>query len=168
MLLLTATAETQGDRPGDFCDAVEGELVVSFADCHVRAHEDDLLRCREGCPPRFFGLSSHERTTTAKVRDMPVSRADYLLAMTAYAEGRGSPAPLSMACVLATQMVSSAVAFLPGTVIGFKAGRLATRAEPPRGWRDFVTGASCMARAFAWRRHFDRTIRAIDRTQVQP
>jgi hypothetical protein len=35
-------------------------------------------------------------------------------------------------------------------------GRLTTRAEPPHGRRDFVTGASCFARAFAWRRHCDR------------
>jgi len=40
MLLLTATAETQGQNPGDFCDAIEGELVVTFADCHVRAGAD--------------------------------------------------------------------------------------------------------------------------------
>lgn len=168
MLLLTATAETQGQRPGDFCDAIEGELVVTFADCHVRAHQDDLLRCREGCPPRFFGLNSHERTTTAMVRDVPVSRADYLLAMTAYAERRGSPAPQSMACVLATQMVSSAVTFLPGTVIGYTEGKLTARAETPRSWRDLMTGAASMARAIAWQRHFDKTIRAIDRAQRQP
>jgi len=40
MLLLTATAETQGQNLGDFCDAIEGELVVTFADCHVRAGAD--------------------------------------------------------------------------------------------------------------------------------
>jgi hypothetical protein len=33
MLLLTATAETQGQLPGDFCDAIEGELLVILADC---------------------------------------------------------------------------------------------------------------------------------------
>jgi len=37
MLLLTATAETQGQNPGDFCDAIEGELVVTFADCATSA-----------------------------------------------------------------------------------------------------------------------------------
>jgi len=163
MLLLTATAETQGQRPGDFCDTIEGELVITFADCHVRAHQDDLLRCREGCPPRFFGLSSDERTTTAMVRDVPVSRADYLLAMTAYAERRGSPAPQSMACVLGTLMVRRAVAFLPGTVVGFAEGRLAARAEPQRSWRYLVTGGSYIARAIAWQRHFGKTLRAIDR-----
>jgi hypothetical protein len=52
-----------------------------------------------------FGLSSHERTTTAMARDVPISREDYLLAMSAYAEHRGSPAPESMACVLGTLMV---------------------------------------------------------------
>jgi hypothetical protein len=119
MLLLTATAETQGQMPGDFCDAVEGELVVVFSDCHVSAHQDDLFRCREGCPARFFGLNSHECTTTALVRDVPVSREDHLLALSAYAEHRGSPAPGSFGCYVGTRMVSGAVTFLPGTVVGF-------------------------------------------------
>lgn len=88
MLLLTATTETQGQMPGDFCDAVEGELVVAFSDCHVSAHQDDLFRCREGCPARFFGLNSHERTTTARILDVPVTRKDYLLALSAYGEHR--------------------------------------------------------------------------------
>jgi hypothetical protein len=167
MLLLTATAETQGLKPGDFCDAIEGELVVMFADCHVRAHQDDLLRCSEGCPPRFFGLNSHERTTTAMVRNVPVSREDYLLALSAYAEQRGSPAPQAMACVLGTQMVSAAVMHAPGTVVGFTAGRLADRAVPRRDWRNVAATASAMARSFAWRRHYDKVIQAADRARSE-
>jgi hypothetical protein len=66
MLLLTATRETQSQRPGDFCDAVEGELVVAFADCYVSAHTDSMLRCREGCPARYFGPDSHQASTTAR------------------------------------------------------------------------------------------------------
>jgi hypothetical protein len=50
MLLLTATAETQGLKPDDSCDTVEGELVVAFAESHVRAHQDDMLGYRQGCP----------------------------------------------------------------------------------------------------------------------
>lgn len=168
MLLLTATAENQGLKPGDFCDTIEGELVVMFADCHVQAHQDDLLRCREGCPPRFFGLNSHERTTTAMVRDVPISREDYLLALSAYAEHRGSAASQSMACVLGTQMVSTAVTHAPGAILDFTAGRLAERVVPPLAWRNFVTTASAMARSFAWRRHYDKTIEAVDRAQRQP
>jgi hypothetical protein len=167
MLLLTATAETQGLKPGDFCDAVEGELVVIFADCHVRAHQDDLLQCREGCPPRFFGLNSHERTTTAMVRDVPFTREDYLLALTAYAEQRGSPAPQPMACYLGTQMVNAAVLHAPGTVIGFTAGRLAERAVPPPNLRNFTAIAAATARSFAWRRHYDKTIKGTDRAQSE-
>jgi hypothetical protein len=73
-----------------------------------------------------------------------------------------------MACVLGTLMVRRAVAFLPGTVVGFTECRLAARAEPQRSWRDLVTGGSCMARAIAWQRHFGKTLRAIDRAQRQP
>ena len=165
MLLLTATAETQGLKPGDFCDAIEGELVVIFADCHVAAHQDDLFRCREGCPPRFFGLNSHERTTMAMVRDVPFSREDYLLALSAYAEHLGSPAPQSMACYVGTGMVNAAVTRAPGTVLGFTAGKLTERAVPRRNWRNAVATASAMARSFAWRRHYDKTIQAADRAE---
>jgi hypothetical protein len=165
MLLLTATAETQGQMPGDFCDAIEGELVVSFADCHVPAHEDDLNRCTEGCPPRFFGLNSHERTTTAMVHDVRISRDDYLLALSAYGEHRGSSAPVSMACYLATVTLNTAVTFLPGTVLGFADGKLTSRRRARGSWRSLVTGVSCMARSFAWCRHYDKTIRAIDEAQ---
>ncbi|MGO9298419.1 MAG: hypothetical protein ACLP52_31855 [Streptosporangiaceae bacterium] len=168
MLLLTVTAETQGQMRGDFCDAIEGELVVVFADCHVSAHEDDLGRCREGCPPRFFGLNSHQASTTALIRDVQISREDYLLALSAYAEHRGSPAPDSLACVLGTRMVDRAVVFLPGTVVGFAEGKLTARSEPRHSWRDLMTGAACIAKSFAWRRYYDKTIRAIDRAQGQP
>jgi hypothetical protein len=165
MLLLTATAETQGQKPGDFCDTIEGELVVIFADCHVHAHQDDLLRCREGCPPRFFGLNSHEGTTTALVRDVAVSPEDFLVALSGYAERRGSGAPRATACVLGTRMVNCAVVFLPGTVVGFTEGKLTARTSSRHGWRDVVTAASCMVRAFAWRRYYDEAIRAIERAE---
>lgn len=160
MLLLTATAEAQGLKPGDFCDAIEGELVVLFSDCHVRAHQDDLFRCREGCPPRFFGLNSHERTTIAMVREVPFSRDDYLLALSAYAEHRGSPAPRSMACYVGTEMVNAAVTRAPGTVLGFTGGKLAERAVPRWDWRNVVAITSAMARSFAWRRHYHKVIQA--------
>jgi hypothetical protein len=165
MLLLTATAETQGQMPGDFCDAVEGELVVVFADCHVPAHEDDLMRCREGCPPRFFGLNSYERATTAMVRDVRISRDDYLLALSACWEHRGSQSPASLACHLGTVTLNRAVTFLPGTVVGFADGKLTARREPRASWRDLVTAASCFARSFAWRRHYHKAVRAIGQTQ---
>ena len=89
MLLLTATRETQGQRLGDFCDAVEGELVLAFADCHVAAHIDRMLRCREGCPARYFGLNSHQASTTAKVRDVAISWADYVEAIAGVRGGPG-------------------------------------------------------------------------------
>jgi hypothetical protein len=60
--VLTATHLTQGQRPGDFCYAVEGELVrLPSLEC------DDAARC--GCQRAFEGLSSHRATTTARVVD---------------------------------------------------------------------------------------------------
>jgi hypothetical protein len=76
-----------------------------------------------------------------------------------------------MACVLGTALVTNAVMFLPGTVVDFADGKPAARAAPRRDWRDWrdvATGASSVARSFAWRRHFDKTIRAIDRARGQP
>jgi hypothetical protein len=158
VLLLTATADTQRLQLGDFCDAIEGELVVIFADCHIRGHQDHLLQCREGCPPLFFGLNSLQRTTTAMIRDMPVSREHYLLALSSYAKQRGLPAPQVMACGLGMQMLNAAVTHLPGTVMGFTAGKLTDRAVPRAGWRNVATTASAMARSFAWRRYYQKTI----------
>ena len=63
MYVLVATTEHQGDRPDDFCHAVEGELVML-----------PILECANpkcGCQRSFAGISSHRATTTAKVIDRP-------------------------------------------------------------------------------------------------
>jgi hypothetical protein len=70
-----------------------------------------------------------------------------------------------MACVLGSRMVSTAVVFLPGTVVGFTEGKLTVRASPRHGWRDVVTAAFCTTRALAWRRYYDKAIRAIERAE---
>lgn len=161
MLLLTATSRTQGNRPGDFCDAVEGELVVIFTDCRVTAHRDDLMRCREGCPARFFGLSTNQMTTTAMVRELRVTSDDYLLAMTGYAQNSGARAPRSMACYLAGAMIRAAAASRSGTVLGLAGGKLTTRSEPPVNWRGVLAGISAMGRTYTWTRRYDKALRAI-------
>jgi len=64
MLVLVATKETQGESEGDYCHAVEGELVTPITvEC--------CLPDRCGCGRGFPGLVSAQATTTAIVVDRP-------------------------------------------------------------------------------------------------
>lgn len=63
MRVIVATERTQGDKPGDYCFTVEGELVrLPWMEC-------DSPGC--GCNRGFAGLSSHRATTTARVVNQP-------------------------------------------------------------------------------------------------
>ncbi len=70
MLVLVATRDGQGAVDGDYCWAVEGELVTPVvAECASGA------RC--GCSRGFPGLASGKATTTAVVVDLPLlTKAD--------------------------------------------------------------------------------------------
>ena len=63
MLVLEATDEFQGLRPGDYHHAANGELV------HLPVSNCDCADC--GCSRGFCGFDSHRATTTAKVVDRP-------------------------------------------------------------------------------------------------
>jgi len=84
MRVIVATNRTQGDKPGDYCWTVEGELVrLPWMEC-------DSPGC--GCNRGFAGLSSHRATTTARVVNQPeLSEAAYreLLLDDAVANGFG-------------------------------------------------------------------------------
>jgi len=164
MLLLTATRETQGQKPGDFFNAIEGELVVIFTDCHVPAHEDHM-RCREGCPARFFGLNSHQTATTAKVSTTQISPADYALAIAAYGEHRGARAPEAMARRLAEIMLGQAAGKLPGTVAGLVDGRLQARTAPRASVRGIAIAAAHTVRLPAWHHRYGKRLRELDRDE---
>ena len=73
MKLLVATGEGQGGRPGDFDWTVEGELVMIGEVCPTDRDDPDG-GC--GCGRAFAGLASHRATTTALVRDLPVTRSE--------------------------------------------------------------------------------------------
>ncbi len=80
MRLLTATALTQGTRDNDFHCATEGELVTIDPPCDCDFGNPDSA-C--GCARGFAGMSSHRGTTTALVRDLDLTRADFRLALQA-------------------------------------------------------------------------------------
>jgi hypothetical protein len=86
MKVLTATAAGQGKRNNDFDWTVEGELVWLGDVCATDRRDPDG-GC--GCGRAFSGLSSHRATTTAQVRDLPLSRDDIMTALVAYYESAG-------------------------------------------------------------------------------
>lgn len=163
MLLLTATRDTQGQHPGDFCEAIEGELVVVFSDCHVDAHQDQL-RCREGCPARFFGLNSHKATTTAKIRSVEISPDEFAAAIAGYAESRGSSASETVGYVLADLTIERGVE-LPGTVVGLTDGRQFVRASARPTLRGVLAMAGQIARSPGWHHGYTKRLREIDKRE---
>jgi hypothetical protein len=103
MKLLTATATSQGTRDNDYNWAVEGELVLIQPPCATDALDPDGA-C--GCGRGFAGISSHRGTTTAQVRDLPLSPADVAEAYGSYlhSAGYGRP-PRSMLNQIASDMI---------------------------------------------------------------
>jgi hypothetical protein len=72
--VVTATSTGQGDRPGDYCWTVEGELVVVLDAC-ARDRADPDGGC--GCGRGFAGMTSRRATPTAMVRDVDVAVEEY-------------------------------------------------------------------------------------------
>ena len=86
MKLLTATREHQGERDGDFCHAIEGELVLLGFVCATDADDPDG-GC--GCGRAFSGMNSLRATTTAVVRDLEVTYDDLRAAVEAHLVAAG-------------------------------------------------------------------------------
>ena len=89
------------------------------------------MRCREGCPARFYGLNSHQAATTAKIRNIGISLDDPALAIAAYTGRRRARTRESARCSLAEYMLGHAAMRLPGTV----AAGPAKVAALPTSWR---------------------------------
>lgn len=81
MKLLTATYRGQGQRQGDCCHAIEGELVL-VGDVCARDRDDPDGGC--GCARSFAGMNSHRATTTAMVRETDLSYEDLGLAVAGF------------------------------------------------------------------------------------
>jgi hypothetical protein len=115
MKILTATATSQGARDNDFTWAVEGELVLIQPPCATDKRDPDG-RC--GCGRAFAGISSHRATTTAQVRDLPLSYADVTEAYGGYLEsaGFGRP-PESELARIVNDMIALVVDWEPGAIV---------------------------------------------------
>src|SRR4051812_16008298 len=81
MRLLTATRERQGELSGDFCHAIEGELVLMGFVCADDENDPDG-GC--GCGRAFSGMSSRRATTTALVRELDLTPDDVRTAVEDY------------------------------------------------------------------------------------
>jgi hypothetical protein len=134
MRLLTATRERQGERDGDFCHAIEGELVlIGFVCSDDEADPDGGC----GCGRAFSGMSSMRATTTALVRDLDVSFDDARMAVEGYYVSAGmGPGVLgeveftAMVAETLMQLAEIADALPVGAVVGRRLNRLVWRSEP--------------------------------------
>jgi hypothetical protein len=134
MKLLTATRERQGEHDGDFCHAIEGELVLLGVVCATDEADPDG-GC--GCGRAFSGMSSLRATTTALVRDLDVSVDDARLAVEGYYVSAGTgPGVIGagdfseMVAATLLDMVEIAGALPAGAVVGRRLDQLIWRSEP--------------------------------------
>ena len=134
MKLLTATRERQGERDGDFCHAVEGELVLLGLVCATDERDPDG-GC--GCGRAFSGMSSMRATTTALVRDLDVPIDDVKLAVEGYYVSSGLGLDLiggaefaDLAAETVVGMEEIAAALPVGAVVGRRLDQLTWRSEP--------------------------------------
>ncbi|GAA3890626.1 hypothetical protein GCM10022381_35680 [Leifsonia kafniensis] len=81
MKVLVATGLTQGERPDDFNNCVDGELVWMREAC-PEGRSKQRKRCV--CRRAFLGMSSLKDTTTVLVRDVPgLTRNEFDMALRA-------------------------------------------------------------------------------------
>lgn len=74
MKILVATGDGQGERAGDYFEALEGELVMPVMECD-RLHDGCM------CNRVMVGVTSGKETTTATVVQSDMTRAAYRTAI---------------------------------------------------------------------------------------
>jgi hypothetical protein len=134
MKLLTATRERQGDQDGDFCHAIEGELVLLGFVC---ATDEANPEGGCGCGRAFSGMSSLRATTTALVRDLDISYDDVRTAVEGYFVAAGMGPDLLGAAEfsdMVEEMVEDTVHFArfwpAGAVVGRRLDHVHVRSFP--------------------------------------
>ena len=128
MKVLIATSRTQGERGGDFCRAVPGELVIDLGRCN------DATKCECVVGRAFLGLGSGHFTTTAVVVDLPfLDRRTYVRLLADSVTLRG----VSTALLVAVAEISlRAARNRPvGTVVERTRGKTRARAARSRAVR---------------------------------
>jgi hypothetical protein len=87
MKIITATAATQGRRSNDYHWCVEGEVVLPALVICADDSDDPDGGC--GCGRGWAGAGSQRATTTAMVRDVPFTMAEYTEAIRSCLEQGG-------------------------------------------------------------------------------
>lgn len=123
---LVATGRSQGRRLNDFNWCIEGELVCLGGICDD-AEADVESEC--GCGRAFYGLNSHEGTTTAVVAEVPLTREEYIEAHRSSFEAQYKPT--ASAAVEADGMIEMVEDWSPGTVVERRGWDFVVR-NPPR------------------------------------
>src|SRR4030042_6480117 len=76
MKLLTATSETQGQRPDDFMWCTEGEIVKCGTEC-----DGEEIDGQCGCRRSMVGVQCNKATTTMKVVQVDMSKGELIIAL---------------------------------------------------------------------------------------
>ena len=118
--MLTATAQTQGRRTGDYHWCIEGELVTTSIMICDRDAGDPDGGC--GCGRGWNGLNSHKATTTAMVREVDMDFDDYVLAVESSLTAQGWTKYVDPGAPgeLAAWMAEVAADYPVGTVMGHR------------------------------------------------
>jgi hypothetical protein len=166
MKILTATARTQGQRPGDFNWCTEGELVTPRAPICDR----DMLEGPDGdcgCGRSFGGLRSHKSGTTAMVRDLGIGLEDVAFIARKAGTETGmlalSPNPDGDVADEAAAIARAAEPYPVGTVLEIRMGEISVR-EQGTGADPFTDPDIDGLAKFAYDRGEDPLDYAIGRT----
>ncbi|MGH3585822.1 MAG: DUF7715 family protein [Pseudonocardia sp.] len=124
MKIMVATARTQGARPGDYHFCIEGELVRLTEVC-ARDQADPDGGC--GCGRAFGGLGSHRATTTVRVADLPLTMADYALALQSSEQAQGWNPCAECALAEAVDLADLALSWPVDTVLERRLDELVVR-----------------------------------------
>jgi hypothetical protein len=125
MKVLVATAMTQGIRTNDYHWCTEGELVWIGVVCSSDQRDPDG-GC--GCGRGFGGLSSHRATTTARVAELPLTRVEYIGAISSSLHAQGWPP--SIAAEIGDGLAAVAAGWPVGAVIERRLDDLRVRSWP--------------------------------------
>jgi len=125
MKLLVATAETQGQRPGDFHWCADNELVMFGVICDTDRYADDAGTGGCGCGRSFTGLDSGKGTTTAVVLERDTGINEYAEAIRVSLNKQRHDNTGALRAALALSHVADD--YPVGTVIGHVLGKVYVR-----------------------------------------
>ena len=133
MKIVVATKQTQGKRDNDFSFVREGEIVYPSWTCTSGSADDHC-----GCRRCLTGVKHGKGTTTVKVVESPLSRAQYehaiMLGIKGISQGHKTPPEESMladAMAIVDEFTRAVARRKVGDVLEYRDGKFGLR-EPAR------------------------------------